>query len=211
MRTRFLTLFLSLLITALASGQEKVKLAASFDRIVSQELKPFYSASEREIKELLSGEVISQGKVDNPTPSEQQLMLFSSGIHPKSCSRAMRKLSLYENYHQYMDFIKESSYDEKTQIFAFTIDHILLPFPMLVKFKMPRIKQEGYYFFVFENGFLKDLKGTVIVKKIGSHCFLGLKTDWRGAETKLPNIVFGTFLQTVGKLGLEHLIRVSLF
>ena len=33
----------------------------------------------------------------------------------------------------------------------------------------------------------------------------------KGPETKIPDIVFGTFIQTVGKLGLEHLIRVSLF
>jgi hypothetical protein len=51
----------------------------------------------------------------------------------------------------------------------------------------------------------------VIVQEVGKFCLLGLKTDWRGPQSKIPNLVFATFVQTVGKLGLEHLIRVSLF
>lgn len=138
-------------------------------------------------------------------------MLFVSGIHPRNCKRAMRKLSLYENYSSYMDFIKTSSYDDKTQKFTFTVDHALLPFPMIVGFKIPRITGEGHYPFTFEDGFLKDLKGTVIVQDVAKFCLLGLKADWRGPESKIPDTIFGTFVQTVGKIGLEHLIRVSLF
>lgn len=189
----------------------KVVLPASFKSPVVAELKPFYPIPEGQTEELLKGEVISEGHVTSPTEKEQQMMLFVSGIHPRNCTRAMRKLSLYENYHNYMDFIKTSSYDEKTQRFSFTIEHTLLPFPMIVGFKIPRITKEGHYPFTFEHGFLKDLKGTVIVKEVGKFCLLGLKTDWRGPETAIPNIVFETFVQTVGKLGLEHLIRVSYF
>ncbi len=211
MRSRFFLLFLTLLLSNKLFAQNKIQLATNFEKPVSEELKPFYSPSKGEIEDLLKGEVISIGKVESPTEKEQQMMLFVSGIHPRNCNRAMRKLSLYENYHQYMDFIKTSQYDEKKQIFLFTIDHTLLPFPMIVKFKIPRIKKEGRYPFTFEDGFLKDLQGTVVVKEVGKYCLLGLKTDWRGAESRIPNIVFSTFIQTVGKLGLEHLIRVSLF
>src|SRR5690606_30666807 len=109
---------------------------------------------------------------------------------PRNCTRAMRKLSLYENYHNYMDFIKTSSYNDKTQKFTFTIEHTLLPYNMVVRFKIPRITKEGHYPFTFEDGFLKDLKGTIIVQEIGKYCLLGLKADWRGPETKIPNIVF---------------------
>ena len=151
------------------------------------------------------------GNVNSPTAKEQQMMLFVSGVHPRNCVRAMRKLSLYENYSQYMEFIKTSRYDEKTQKFTFTVDHALLPFPMIVGFKIPRIKGQGHYPFTFEDGFLKDLKGTVIVKEVGKFCLMGLKADWRGPESKIPNLIFGTFVQTVGKLGLERLIRVSIF
>lgn len=211
MRQRFLLLFLSALVGQHAYAQNKIKLSNAFSEPVATELKPFYSPSEGEIADLLKGDVISEGKVVTSGPKEQQLMLFVSGIHPRNCKRAMRKLSLYENYHSYMDFIKQSTYDDKSQKFAFTIDHALLPFPMQVKFKIPRINGPGNYPFVFEDGFLKDLKGTVAVKEMGKFCLLGLKTDWQGPETPIPNVIFGTFLETVGKLGLEHLIRVSIF
>lgn len=211
MRWRFLFLFLSFFINESSLSQTNVNLSASFDKPILEELKPFYTPSEGQIEDLLKGEVISVGKVDSPTRKEQQMMLFVSGIHPRNCTRAMRKLSLYENYHNYMDFIKTSTYDDKTQKLNFTIDHVLLPFPMVVEFKIPRITKPGHYPFTFEKGFLKDLKGTVIVHEVGKYCLLGLKTDWRGPESKIPNVVFSTFVQTVGKLGLEHLIRVSIF
>lgn len=211
MRCRFLILILSFFINERTLAQNKVNLPRGFGNVISEELKPFFSPSEGQIEDLLKGEVISTGKVDSPTPKEQQMFLFVSGIHPRNCTRAMRKLSLYENYHNYMDFIKTSRYDEKTQKFNFSIDHPLLPFPMVVGFKIPRITKEGYYPFTFEDGFLKGLKGTVIVQETGKFCLMGLKADWRGPESRIPNLVFGTFVQTVGKLGLEHLIRVSLF
>jgi hypothetical protein len=189
----------------------RVNLSTAFNKPVLEELKPFFTPSEGQTEDLLKGEVISVGKVDSPTAKEQQMMLFVSGIHPRNCKRAMRKLSLYENYSSYMDFIKSSHYNDQTQKFTFTVDHVLLPFPMVVGFKIPRIKGEGHYPFTFEDGFLKDLKGTVIVKEVGKFCLLGLKSDWRGPESKIPDVVFGSFVQTVGKIGLEHLIRVSLF
>lgn len=202
---------LSLSINELSLAQTKVQLPTTFQDPLLKELKPFFAVSEGQTEELLKGGVISSGHVTSPTEKEQQMMLFVSGIHQRNCTRAMRKLSLYENYHNYMDFIKESKYDEKTQKFSFTVEHTLLPFPMIVAFKIPRITKEGHYPFVFEDGFLKDLRGTVIVKELGKFCILGMKTDWRGPESKIPNVIFETFIETVAKLELEHLIRVSYF
>jgi hypothetical protein len=211
MRYRFLVLLLGFFINERTLAQDKVNLPITFGPEISRKLKPFFSLSEGQIEDMLKGEVISTGKVDSPTEKEQQMFLFVSGVHPRNCTKAMRKLSLYENYHNYMDFIKTSSYNNETQKFTFTIDHALLPFPMYVGFKIPRITKQGHYPFTFEDGFLKDLKGTVIVQEVGKFCILGLKTDWRGPESKIPNLIFSTFVQTVGKLGLEHLIRVSRF
>jgi len=204
-------LALSIMICQMAFAQNKVILSAAFQKPILEELKPFYSPSEGQTEDLLNGVVISVGKVTSPTDKEQQMMLFVSGIHPRNCAKAMRKLSLYENYSTYIDFIKKSSFDEKTEQVNFVIDHLLLPFPMNLSFKIPRITKEGRYPFTFDHGFLKDLKGTIGVKNVGKFCLLTLKTDWRGPETPIPNIVFSTFIETVGKLGLEHLIRVSLF
>jgi hypothetical protein len=207
----FFALFFTLFVNEYALAQDRVKLPMTYSDSIQKELRPFYNLSSGQMSDLLIGEVVSQGKVDSPASKTQQMLLFVSGVHPRNCTKVMRKLSLYENYHQYMDFIKESTYNENTQLFSFSIDHSLLPFPMIVKFKIPRITKPGHYPFVFEDGFLKDLKGTIIVQEIGKFCLLGLKADWRGPETKIPDVVFGTFVQTVGKLGLEHLIRVSLF
>ncbi len=208
---KFLGAFgLSVAVYAFAQSP-RVNLSSSFNKPVLEELKPFFTPSEGQTEDLLKGNVVSVGKVDSPSDKEQQMMLFVSGIHPRNCTRAMRKLSLYENYSSYMDFIKTSKYDDVSQKFTFTIDHTLLPFPMIVGFKIPRITKEGHYPFTFEDGFLKNLKGTVIVKEVGKFCLLGLKADWRGPESRIPDVVFGTFVQTVGKIGLEHLIRVSLF
>lgn len=212
MKSRKILCAVGLLIAVCAFAQTpRVNLSSSFNKPVLDELKPFFTPSEGQTEDLLKGDVVSVGHVNSPTDKEQQMMLFVSGIHPRNCTRAMRKLSLYENYSSYMEFIKTSHYNDQTQKFSFTIDHALLPFPMIVGFKIPRITKEGHYPFTFDDGFLKDLKGTVIVKEVGKFCLLGLKTDWRGPESKIPNLVFGTFVQTVGKLGLEHLIRVSLF
>ncbi len=211
MRTFFLIVFLSFFINESSLSQNKANLPASFGKTISTELKPFFTPTEAQIEDLLKGEVISVGKVHSPKPKIQQMFLFVSGIHPRNCKRAMRKLSLYENYDEYMDFIKSSHYDEKTKNFSFTIDHALLPFPMIVKFKIPRIREEGVYPFTFETGFLKDLQGKIIVQELDKYCLLSLKADWQGPESRIPNLIFGAFIQTVGKLGLERLIRVSYF
>ena len=211
MRFLFFYFLLSVLVNNLAIAQNKVVLPPAFRPQISDGLKKFFTLSEGQMEEVLKGNVISDGTVDTPGPKQQQMKLKVAGIHPRNCKRAMRKLALYENYSDYMSFVKKSSYDERNQKILFHVDHTLLPFPMVVSFKLARIKEEGDYPFTFEDGFLKDLKGTVIVKEVGKFCLLGLRTDWKGPESVIPNVIFGTFVQTVGKMGLEHLIRVSLF
>lgn len=214
MRRRFFLIFLSAMINeyALAQGtQTQIKLPPTFAEPIKTELKPFFELSEGEMEDLLKGEVISQGKVTSPTKQEQEMKLTVAGVHPRNCTRAMRKLSQYENYHQYIDFIKKSEYNQQTQKFSFMVDHALLPFPMVVGFKIARITKAGNYQFLFEDGFLKGLTGQLIIRDVGKFCLMGLKSDWRGPESPIPNTIFGTFVQTVGKIGLERLIRVSLF
>lgn len=210
MRISFLGFFFICLFQIQAFGETKVIFQDSDKVAIRTELARFYHLSEGVYSEIFESEVISTAEV--ATQGEfQNLKLIIAGIHPKSCPRAMRKLSLYEQYSSYMDFIKKSLYDEKKKEIFFFMDHALMPFAMTLRFNLPRIQGEGHYSFTFKDGFLKDLKGTVIVKEIQNHCLLALKADWVGKQTKIPNLVFETFLETVGKIGLEHLIRVSLF
>jgi hypothetical protein len=209
MSCRNFWILLSLNVSIMTVAFAQMNLPISFRPIIEAEMKPFFPLSNGQLEDILKGEVVSEGQVKSPNDKEQSMELVVAGMHPRNCTRAMRKLSLYENYKNYMEFVKESTYDDKTQRISLTLDHALLPFPMIVGFKIPRITKEGRYPFTFENGFLKDLKGTVIVKEAGKFCLLGLKTDWQGPQTKIPNVVFETFVQTVGRMGLEHLIRVS--
>jgi hypothetical protein len=211
MRYQFFLITLCTILTTSVNAQVKIDLSSAFQKPVFEELKSFYSPSEGQLEEILKGHVISVGKVTSPSEKDQKLFLFVAGLHPRNCTRAMRKISFYENYSEYMDFIKKSDYSDEKETVYFVMDHTLLPFAMNLTFKIPRIKKPGVYPFTFEHGFLKDLKGNIIVKDIGKYCLLGLKTDWQGPETRIPNIAFSLFIQTVGKLGLEHLIRVSLF
>jgi hypothetical protein len=211
MRYQFFFIAFSVIFSQIAFSQNKVDLSESYQKPILEELKPFYAPSEGQSEDLLNGEVISVGKVDSPKDKEQQMMLFVAGIHPRNCVRAMRKLSSYENYSKFIDFIKKSNYDDQKQSVNFVMDHTLLPFPMDLTFKIPRITKAGNYPFIFETGFLKNLKGTIAVKDVGKFCLMSLKADWRGPETKIPNFPFSMFIQTVGKVGLEHLIRISLF
>lgn len=211
MRWHFFFFLLSFFINEKTLSQSKVVLSKSYSPSISGELNPFYKLSSGHLDDVLKGNVVSVGQVESPTEKEQELMEFVAGLHPRNCTRTMRKLSLYENYSQYIDFIKESKYDEKNQKIHFTIDHMLLPFPMVLDFKIARITKEGHTPFTFDHGFLRGLKGVIIVKEIGKFCLLGMKTDWRGPESRIPNSIFETFIQTAAKLGLEHLIRVSLF
>src|SRR5665647_2069005 len=189
MRWRFFLLSITFFINGFALSQSKVDLPKSFSTPILEELKLFYVPLEGQTEDLLKGHVISESKVTSLSNKQQQLMLFVSGIHPRNCTRAMRKLSLYENYHQYMDFIKESKYDDSTQRVSLVVDHTLLPYQLIVRFKIPRITKEGHYPFTFEEGILKDLKATIGVKEIGKFCLLTLKADWLGPETKIPSIV----------------------
>lgn len=210
MRHQFF-LMLCLTFSLKSWGQNKVSLPQSYASTVENELKPFHTASKAQIEDLLKGEVISTSNVTSPTEHKQKLDFFVTGIHPRNCTRVMRKLSLYENYSNYIDFIKESKYDENKQEVYFVMDHALLPFPMSLTFKIARITGPGIYPFTFESGFLKGLQGKIHVQNIQKYCLLSLKTDWEGPRTKIPNLVFEMFTQTAGKMGLEHLIRISIF
>lgn len=169
------------------------------------------SLTESQKKIFASGDILSQADVESPSEKEQKLALFVAGVHPRNCVRAMRKISLYENYSSFIDFIKKSEYNNSTQQLTFTIDHTLLPYAMIMSFKLPRINGVGTYPFVFEHGFLKDLKGEIGVQNLDKFCVLTLKANWQGKDSGLPNLALEMFAQTLSKMGLEHLIRLSLF
>ncbi len=167
----------------------------------------------KSIKEnILKGEVFSESKVENTGDgelSQQSLNFVIAGLHPKSCDYALKKLSLYEEYSKYIDFVKVSNYDDSKQEIDFLLDHTLLPYRIQLIFKLPRVKTIGNYPFKFEIGILKDLKGMIYISRHKERCLFYTTADWIGPHTKIPNFILEIFSQTLSKISMEMLFRIS--
>ncbi|MFT6070548.1 MAG: hypothetical protein ACJAT2_002681 [Bacteriovoracaceae bacterium] len=139
----------------------------------------------------------------------QSLDFKLAGVHKRSCRYALKKVSLYENYKDYMGFIKNSTYNEKTSRIYLKISHTILPIDMVLNFIIPRIKKPGAYPFVFDKGFLKDLKGEIHVSPLGKECFFYVLANWEGPDTGFSNSLFEFFSKGIAVLAIENLFRVS--
>ncbi len=139
----------------------------------------------------------------------QSLDFKLAGVHKRSCRYALKKISLYEKYKDYMGFIKNSTYDEKTSRIYLKISHVILPIDMVLYFIIPRIKKPGAYPFVFDKGFLKDLKGKIHVSPLGNECFFYVTANWEGPDTGFSNSLFEFFSKGIAVLAIENLFRVS--
>ena len=137
----------------------------------------------------------------------QSLNYMIAGLHPNSCRKALKKLSRYEKFHEYLDLVKLSGYSEKKKEVYLYIDSALLPFPMALKFKLERIKKPGNYHFKFDKGFLKGLKGNIYISKRGNRCLFYSTTFWRGEKSKIPDTIFEVFTETVGELAMKALFK----
>jgi hypothetical protein len=196
----FLTLFLSC--KSLFSGE------------LSLENLPY----KKNIKEkILDGQVFSESKVKNIEPGahlpkntrEQSLKFSIAGLHPKSCSYALKTLSLYEDYSRFLSFVKESRYDEKKKEINFLLSNVLLPYDMRLVFNLPRITSPGAYPFTFNVGILKNLQGTINVIDQKGRCLFYSTADWRGPYTGFNPTLFELFSQVLSKLSMEILFRIS--
>lgn len=165
---------------------------------------------------ILIGELFSESRVSskkitvNGKEKEIQELHFTiAGLHQKSCEYALKKLSLYENYSHFLDFVKTSEYDLFTSEIDFLISHTLLPYDMRLVFKLPRITTTGVYPFSFNRGLLINLKGNIYVINHNKRCLFFTKADWEGNHTGFPNVVFEFFSQTLAKISMERLFRIS--
>lgn len=155
-----------------------------------------------------SGKIYRNAKVTSKADN-QTLDYQIYGLHPDKCSYALKKLSRYERFHEHMDLIKLSGYDEKKQLIYLYLDSKLMPFPMVLNFKIERITKPGHYKFSFDKGFLKGLKGNIHVKEYGQRCFFHADSYWSGKKSSIPDTVFEIFSETLGELAMTKLFRVS--
>lgn len=181
----------------------------AFSADISFETLPY----NKSVKEnILKGNVFAESKVESTgeKPNGKQSLKFNiAGLHPKSCDYALKKLSLYEAYSTYLDFVKESYYDDQKQEIDFYLDHPLLPSKMELTFMLPRVKSVGKYPFKFQVGILKDLTGMIYVGVYKNRCLFYTTAKWDGPHTGIPNFIFEIFSQTLSKISMEMLFRIS--
>lgn len=139
----------------------------------------------------------------------QSLDFLVAGLHKKTCRFALVKVSQYERFKDFISFIKESRYNEKTKKLFLQLSHPLLPFAMTLHFKLPRITNEGITPFLFDSGFLKGLLGEIHVSSSEKRCLFVAKARWKGPHTGINNTLFSLFSETLGKMGMTKVLRFS--
>ena len=173
---------------------------------------PFTEITKKKIR---SGEIIVQSTVTSVTGrgankvTTQKLFFQSAALHSKTCSFALRKLSRYENYKNYIDYLKDSSYDEKEGRINMIITANFLPIGFLLNFKIPRITKPGIYPFIFDKGFLKDLKGEIHVFEEDMRCLIYGKAEWEGPYSGFSDMTFEFFCKTLAQVAIQTLLRIS--
>lgn len=158
---------------------------------------------------LMDGGFFVESKVDSPSEKQQRLAFHIAGLHPKDCRFALRKLSQYERFKDELDFVKKSEYNDEKGRIHLLLSSSILPFNMILDFKIPRIKSPGLYPFSFEDGFLKDLKGNIHVSEHKNRCLFYGTANWQGEDTGINSLVFEFFSSTLGRLAIQNLFRFS--
>lgn len=165
----------------------------------------------KNIKEkILAGQIFSESIVQSFNSNKNQSLNFSiAGLHPKSCTYALKTLSLYEEYSKFISFVKESRYNSASKEIDFLLSHFLLPYDMRLVFNLPRITSPGVYPFTFNVGILQNLRGNIHVLTSNNRCLFYSTAQWRGAHTGINNTIFEIFSEALSRLSMEVLFRIS--
>lgn len=172
--------------------------------------------TEREKRHVASDRVIVYSNMEsisleNENQRGQKWTYHITGLHPSNCTIALRRLARYEDYSQYINFITESRYDEKTMRPWFKLESTLLPFSMILNFTLPRMEKPGIYPYRFDQGFLLDLSGEIHISEHKNRCLFHSKANWRGPHTGIPNLVFESFSRIMSIFSMERLFHHSRF
>jgi len=167
-------------------------------------------------KTLKEKKIYVNTKMHSINSQQQKLDYYIVGIAPKSCKHSLRKLSLYEEYSNFIpSMVKKSEYDEKKSILTFLLDHTFLPNTFTLRFKLPRISKPGSYDFSFNEGIFSGLKGKIHVydyvekiKDSQDHCIFETMAIWQGPSTKYPDSLVEFFSNALSELSMEKLFRI---
>lgn len=166
--------------------------------------------SEKIQERVNQGEIISYAVVDyHPDKKIQTFEVYGLGYHKRNCKVAMRKISVYENFPNYLSIINKSSYNEKNNIVNFQISPPILSNDIDVFIKIDRIKGPGKYPFQFVSGFFTALTGNIELEDYQGKCLFHVKASWSGEYSDIPSTILKIFLEVIIKTGMENLFRIS--
>jgi hypothetical protein len=159
-------------------------------------------------QQVMSGRNYSYSEVESEG-KKQSLDFEVTGLHPKECRTALRKLSRYENFSQYISFVTVSRYNPVGKQVFFLLEAAILPIKMGLSLKLPRINKVGRYPYIFDRGFLKGLTGNINVSEYRKRCFFHVTAKWEGPHSGFPDMVFELFSSTLADIGMSKLFRIS--
>jgi hypothetical protein len=166
--------------------------------------------SENILKRVDKGELISSAVVEFDEGKKiQSFKVFGLGYHKRNCKTAMRKISVYENFPNYLSIINKSSYDENKKIANFQISPPILSKDIDVYIKIERIKDQGHYPFKFVSGFFTALDGSIDLTDFENRCLFHVSASWSGPYSDVPSPILKLFLEAIIKMGFDNLFRVS--
>jgi hypothetical protein len=140
----------------------------------------------------------------------QSLDYQITGLHPKPCSIALRRLTLYEQYSDYLNFVTQSQYDPESQRIWLLLGHTLLPFNMSLEFQIPRMTGPGVYPIEFNKGFLTGLKGAIEISQHKNRCLFVAHAKWSGPHSGINDSIFSLFSRTLSRMAMNSLFRISM-
>jgi hypothetical protein len=182
-----------------------------FAQLFAQE-NPIYQLkySENILRRVEKGDLISSAAVNfDEEKNFQSFKVYGLGYHKRTCKSAMRKLSVYENYPNYLSIINKTTYDENKKIANFLISPPLLSKDIDVFIKIERIKGQGHHPFQFISGSFTGLEGSIDLTDFKDRCLFHISAYWSGPHSEIPGPILKLFLEAIVKMGLENLFRVS--
>lgn len=167
-----------------------------------------WSLSKTQLLNLKQHKVVSDATVSDKA-GQQTFEMKVMAMHKKRCRKAIRKLSLLEEYEKWIDFIKSSKYQEQSHLYTILADHPLLPYRMRIHIIVERPTKPGRYTFTFPTGMFVGLRGHFIIKEVDKKCLFYAQSYWIGRPTKIPNFAIEIFSETLSRIGGEVLMRKS--
>ena len=166
----------------------------------------YWKISKNAFKALENEFVLVESTVKS-SKKQQSFKMRGMAYHPKACTKVIKKLSYFENYPNMIDFIKSVKYQEKHSFLTVKADHTLLPYPMIIHVIMKRPTKEGVYPFKFATGMFSGLKGSFTIKEVDNRCSVFVQSNWKGPDTKIPDLAIELFSETLTKIAVRTLIR----